>query len=152
MKNKEILPDTLVPKKIRQEVYAKTLEMIQNGELSNESTYPYGLCRFFPMILWELDNVYQPAPNGEGWHVNKIKDMFPELKKILKKYKVKKDYLTPKQRLDFLIKITNKTKKKYSEENMRKAFEDGIKYDAGELELDTNGRDSAFEVWLENYK
>ena len=30
------------------------------------------------------------------------------------------------------------------------AFEDGRKYEAGELELNTEGRNTAFEVWFEN--
>lgn len=37
-----------------------------------------------------------------------------------------------------------------STEDLKKAFEDGRLYEAGELELDTNIRQTAFEVWLEN--
>lgn len=36
------------------------------------------------------------------------------------------------------------------ETDLRKAFEDGRKYEAGELELNTAGRETAFEVWFEN--
>jgi hypothetical protein len=35
-------------------------------------------------------------------------------------------------------------------EDLKKAFEDGIKYDAGELELNTAGRQTSFEVWYED--
>lgn len=46
--------------------------------------------------------------------------------------------------------ITNKILKlTYSIENMEKAFKDGRLYEAGELELNTAGRETAFECWLE---
>lgn len=39
--------------------------------------------------------------------------------------------------------------KKFTEKDLEKAFKEGRLYEAGELELDTNGRETAFEVWLE---
>lgn len=38
----------------------------------------------------------------------------------------------------------------YTGEDVKVAFEDGKKYGDGELELDTKGRNTAFEVWHEN--
>lgn len=38
----------------------------------------------------------------------------------------------------------------YTGEDVKMAFEDGKKYGDGELELDTAGRNTAFEVWHEN--
>lgn len=33
-------------------------------------------------------------------------------------------------------------------DDMKKAFEDGCLYDAGELELDTNGMQTSFNAWI----
>jgi hypothetical protein len=35
--------------------------------------------------------------------------------------------------------------------DVKKAFEDGRKYEAGELELDTNGMETAFNSWVKYY-
>ena len=40
----------------------------------------------------------------------------------------------------------------FTEADLEKAFYDGKRYGDHELELDTEGRETAFEVWLENYK
>jgi hypothetical protein len=44
------------------------------------------------------------------------------------------------------------TEKQFTLADLKKAFEDGKKYGDGELELDTAGRETAFEVWLETFK
>lgn len=38
----------------------------------------------------------------------------------------------------------------YFNEIAKKAFSDGRLYEAGELKLNTKGRETAFEVWAEN--
>lgn len=38
---------------------------------------------------------------------------------------------------------------KFTLEDLEKAFKDGRKYEADELELDTKGRNNVFEVWKE---
>tara|TARA_R110000796_G_scaffold88978_1_gene192348 strand:+ start:3290 stop:3496 length:207 start_codon:yes stop_codon:yes gene_type:complete len=40
--------------------------------------------------------------------------------------------------------------KQYTIEDMKKAFEDGNKYGNDELELNTEGFNTAFEAWIEN--
>lgn len=43
------------------------------------------------------------------------------------------------------------SEKTYTVEDLKQAFEDGKRYGDNELELDTAGRLTAFEVWIENY-
>lgn len=40
----------------------------------------------------------------------------------------------------------------YTDSDMEKAFDDGRLYEANELELDTQGRETAFSVWIEMFK
>ena len=42
--------------------------------------------------------------------------------------------------------------KKYSENDLKKAFNDGVLYGRDELELDTAGRETSYEVWKENFE
>jgi len=42
------------------------------------------------------------------------------------------------------------TEIKYSQVDLKKAFEDGKLYGDDELELETKGRDTAFECWFED--
>lgn len=107
MKNINITPTTLVPKKLRLEVYSEAKQIIESGKFPNKSKYPYGLCRLLPQLLWDI-NLSDSAPNGEIWNVNSIQNIFPELKKELKKCKLHHDYFTPKQRIDFLKSVTSK--------------------------------------------
>jgi len=39
----------------------------------------------------------------------------------------------------------------YSELELEMAFNAGRKYESGELELDTEGKETAFDVWFETF-
>lgn len=45
--------------------------------------------------------------------------------------------------------LNKANKMSYTKKDLEKAFTEGRLYEAGELELDTAGRETAFEVWLE---
>jgi len=68
-----------VPKDIRLEVYIKALESVKyTKDLVGKH---YGLCLLFPILLWELNNYLDNAPNGEDWDWKETPIAFPELTK-----------------------------------------------------------------------
>lgn len=89
MKNKSILPNTLVPSEIRLEVYKEALETI----VDNKPRCFLGLCLLLPVLL---NHLMETAPNGEYWLFAHTENMFPEMKGIVEEmnrlYRVTKDY------------------------------------------------------------
>lgn len=84
MKNKKILPNQLVPKKIRLGVYKEALRLIENNEHKHDLG-GFGLCLLLPSILWNLKSFLNDAPNGEDWNFETTSKMFPELENFLSK-------------------------------------------------------------------
>ena len=102
MRNIEITPNAVVPKNLRIQIYKETYDKLKSGELSNDSEYPYGLCRFLPQILWNI-SLSDKAPNGDDWRIDTAQKIFPELGKEIKKLG-RSGYLSPNERLEFLEK------------------------------------------------
>lgn len=106
MKNKKILPNTLVPKRLRLKVYQEAYD-----RLKNETKVAIGLCVSLPMYLWGLKWISDTAPNGRYWYTEDTLNMFPELAKELTRLKdlgrIKHSYMLDDDRIDFLEKVLN---------------------------------------------
>ena len=102
MKNKKILPNTLVPKKLRLKLYKKVHE-----DIINETPLAIGLCVSLPMHLWGLKECYENAPNGEEWNTYDTPNMFPELAEELSRLNIIRGFMNPNDRIAFLERILN---------------------------------------------
>ena len=87
MKNINILPNTIVPKKIRLELYQQAYQ-----DIINDTPIAEGLCVGLPLYLWGLE-CYDIAPNGEIWKSQDTPNMFPELKEELEEEELEKSEL-----------------------------------------------------------
>ena len=106
MKNQEITTNTLVPKKLRLQLYKKAYTDILGKKRVCDISCTLGLCLSLPVYLWDLTSLYESAPNGEEWGIEDTRKMFPELKKELKRLEVNGIGLfSNQQRIDFLEKI-----------------------------------------------
>jgi hypothetical protein len=105
MKNKKILPNTLVPEKLRFKLYKQAYDDIING-----TPIETGLCLSLPMYLWELKDVYDFAPNGQNWYAVDTPNMFPELNDELKGLNIINRFMNPNERIAFLERILIKSK------------------------------------------
>ena len=101
-------------------------------EGENVQTQKQAIDRLRPLVQSNMMAVFMQAGRGGGGSlagtagaVEKIVNHFPES-------------------------IPMDTEIKYSQVDLKKAFEDGKLYGDDELELDTEGRDTAFEVWFED--
>lgn len=85
MKNQNILPNTLVPRKIRLEVYKEALEIMTKKTEGHSEEYDHlgsGLCLLLPVLLWGLKDFRSDFVNKNGitvWDWRDTSNMFPEL-------------------------------------------------------------------------
>lgn len=84
MKNLNILNlKRPVPKRIRLNVYKRALAVLKGEGSDRENRVlgtgdTCGLCLLLPMLLWDFDDAYDNAPDGEDWHINDVPTAFPE--------------------------------------------------------------------------
>jgi len=91
----------LQTKEARLATYKKAIECIDGMNYKNyDLTAPF-LCLLLPCILWRLSNFITKAPNGEGWQLIYVVDMFPELQELLDEGS---DSITTQMRLEYLNK------------------------------------------------
>ena len=100
MKNKKILPNTLVPEKLRLKIYKQAYD-----DIINQTPLATGLCVSLPMYLWGLTNVSEYGPNGQDWYTADTLNMFPELADELKCLGIVQGYMNPDDRIAFLERI-----------------------------------------------
>jgi len=100
MKNKKILPNTLVPEELRFKLYKKAYK-----DIKNQTEIATGLCVSLPMYLWGLEGVSDYAPNGEDWLTADTPNMFPELGEELKRLDIVEGFMNPDDRVAFLERI-----------------------------------------------
>lgn len=100
MRNKKILPDNVVPPRIRLGVYKEALGNIESNTFKYEME-SFGLCLLLPCILWDLKSYLKNAPNGEDWTTEGTQILFPELADFLRRKGCFASY-TDEERISFL--------------------------------------------------
>lgn len=95
-----MLPNVVVPYKVRLEVYKKAVEIIENQKDVYKLKKDFSLCVLLPCILWNLNSCSDYAPNGDYWWTNHTRVMFPELEDFL--YKGHFGIYTDEKRITFL--------------------------------------------------
>ena len=114
MRNKKILPNTLVPKRLRFKLYEQAYYDLIRKNPVLDLYGPVGLCLSLPIYLWGLESILQLAPNGEDWKTEDTPNMFPELREELMRLQTPNNhFMGDKNRILFLERILNINQSKY---------------------------------------